>query len=303
VQDSANGKNKVTYSEHPPTESDPGIFDDTWFVGQVGRPNDVIEGKNRVRNPSAVPSGTAWTTRTGSRTAATMSATTRGGMSCFRATTTAGSSFVYLVAADDEFNPASLGDVVPGEVISAGMLVACSGPRNISLRMGFRDSSGAFVSWSDIGPAVTVPANGPLTQLKIENQTVPAGATQVYVHVTNSTASGVGDWVEGTRAFITQGSTLPEFFDGDTPSGATDNEPHYRWTGEPHASTSEKYLPALDIGESSNWNIIEQYRHDGSGWVKVELSHYVFSTVDLGKATVGELDGIRIMGRTVRGEQ
>src|SRR5699024_2663425 len=35
----------------------------------------------------------------------------------------------------------------------------------------------------------------------------------------------------------------------------------------------------------------------------VEVSHEVIATVDLGKATVGELDGIRIMGQTVRGEQ
>src|SRR5699024_8964837 len=101
---------------------------------------------------------------------------------------------------------------------------------------------------------------------------------------------------------IAEVSTSRPYFDGDTPDGATDNESHYRWTGEPHASTSEKYLPALDIGESSNWNIIEQYRHDGNGWVKVELSHYVFSTVDLGKATVGELDGIRIMAKTISGD-
>src|SRR5699024_518295 len=101
---------------------------------------------------------------------------------------------------------------------------------------------------------------------------------------------------------IAEVSTSRPYFDGDTPDGATDNESHYRWTGEPHASTSEKYLPALDIGDSDNWNIIEQYRHDGNGWVKVELSHYVFSTVDLGKATVGELDGIRIMARTISGD-
>ena len=301
VQDSANGKNKVTYSEFAPTPADPGIFDDTWFVGQVGRPEDVIEGKNRVRNPSAVPTGTGWSTRAGNPT--TMSATTRGGMSCFRATTVSGSSYVYLVAAADEFNPSALGDVVAGEVISAGMLVACSGSRSLSLRMGFRDSDGTFIAWSNIGPSSAVPANGALVQLKLENQMVPAGATQVYVHVTNSTPAGAGDWVEGTRAFITQGATLPAYFDGDTPSGATDNEPHYRWTGTTHASTSEKYLPALTIGDSDNWNIIEQYRHDGTGWVRVELSHKVFSSVDLGKATVGELDGIRIMGKTIRGEQ
>ena len=98
-------------------------------------------------------------------------------------------------------------------------------------------------------------------------------------------------------------STVGEYFSGDTEDGETDNESHYRWTGTPHASTSEKYLPALNIGDSDNWNVIEQYRHDGNGWVRVELSHYVFSTVDLGKATVGELDGIRIMARTVSSEQ
>src|SRR5699024_135401 len=52
VQDSANGKNKVTYSDRPPTPADPGIFDDTWFVGQVGRPNDIVEATNLARNPS-----------------------------------------------------------------------------------------------------------------------------------------------------------------------------------------------------------------------------------------------------------
>src|SRR5699024_1290341 len=56
-------------------------------------------------------------------------------------------------------------------------------------------------------------------------------------------------------------ASVVEHFDGDTEDGATDNESHYRWTGEPHSSTSEKYLPALNIGESDNWNIIEQYRH------------------------------------------
>src|SRR5699024_10029063 len=52
VQDSANGKNKVTYSDRPPTPADPGIFDDTWCVGQVGRPNDIVEATNLVSNPS-----------------------------------------------------------------------------------------------------------------------------------------------------------------------------------------------------------------------------------------------------------
>src|SRR5699024_10711594 len=52
VQDAANGKNNVTYSDRPPTPADPGIFDDTWFVGQVGRPNDIVEATNAALNGS-----------------------------------------------------------------------------------------------------------------------------------------------------------------------------------------------------------------------------------------------------------
>src|SRR5699024_11923388 len=51
------------------------------------------------------------------------------------------------------------------------------------------------------------------------------------------------------------------------------------------------------------WNITEQWQYTSAGWKPVEVSHEVIATVDLGKATVGELDGIRIMGQTVRGEQ
>src|SRR5699024_1417578 len=130
--------------------------------------------------------------------------------------------------------------------------------------------------------------------------TVPNTATSLNLRLGNGSTATTAWWDSIT---IEEGSTSGAYFDGDTEDGATDNESHYRWTGTPHASTSEKYLPALNIGDSDNWNIIEQYRHDGTGWVKVELSHHVFSTVDLGKATVGELDGIRIMGQTIRGEQ
>src|SRR5699024_1974996 len=127
----------------------------------------------------------------------------------------------------------------------------------------------------------------------------PSDATSWNITAFNGSQNSTSYW----DAFdIAEVSTSRPYFDGDTESGTTDNESHYRWTGTPHASTSEKYLPALDIGESDNWNIIEQYRHDGNGWVKVELSHYVFSTVDLGKATVGELDGIRIKANTIGSE-
>src|SRR5699024_7273138 len=130
--------------------------------------------------------------------------------------------------------------------------------------------------------------------------TVPDGAAdaRLVLNIRNESNANVS---AGAVVYMDEHWLGPDasYFDGDTEDGATDNESHYRWTCEPHASPSEKYLPALDIGESDNWNVIEQYRHDGTGWVRVELSHRVFSTVDLGKATVGELDGVRIMGQSI----
>src|SRR5699024_3272437 len=298
---SANGKNTVTYSETPPTLADEGIVGDTWFVGQVGRPNDIIEGTNLARNPGAHPDGTPWGWSGGSGVTATMSNQVRGGLNVARATYTAGSSYLYLTSVADYSNPANMAAVGPGTVISARMLVASSVARSLSLRIGFRTSSGGFAAWSAIGPSVSVPADGDLVELKIEGQTVPVGAAFAYVHTTS--APGVGTWVEGTRAMFEVSPTVSPYFDGDTTDGLTDNEPHYRWTGTPHASASEKYLPAIPASGSDAWNITEQWQYTSAGWKPVELNHEVISSVDLGKATVGELDGIRIKGQTIRGEQ
>src|SRR5699024_1444024 len=215
-----------------------------------------------------------------------------------RATLTSTSGYTYLmpgqsVSAIDKLTP-----VTPGETISASMLVACSVAGNRNLRFGFRNSWGAFQSWSADGPSTALQADGDLVELKIENVTVPSGAAYAYVH-TRGPLEGQGNWVEGTHAQIVKSSSIPDYFDGDTPSGATDNESHYRWTGTPHASTSEKYLPAIPDSGSDAWNITEQWQYTSAGWKPVEVSHEVIATVDLGKATVGELDGIRIMARTM----
>src|SRR5699024_10605671 len=299
---SANGKNTVTYAEVPPTPADEGIVGDTWFVGQVGRPEDLVEATNLVLNPSAAPDGSPWGNTGGGGESVAMSNRTRGGLNTARATLTSTSGYTYLmpgqsVSAIDKLTP-----VTPGETISASMLVACSVAGNRNLRFGFRNSWGAFQSWSADGPSTALQADGDLVELKIENVTVPSGAAYAYVH-TRGPLEGQGNWVEGTHAQIVKSSSIPDYFDGDTPSGATDNESHYRWTGTPHASTGEKYLPAIPYSGSDAWNITEQWQYTSAGWKPVEVSHEVIATVDLGKATVGELDGIRIMGQTVRGEQ
>src|SRR5699024_6633812 len=92
---------------------------------------------------------------------------------------------------------------------------------------------------------------------------VPASATraqlrvQMYSGSAASLPAGRRLWADDAVMVVAESeasalAAVATYFDGDTPSGATDNESHYRWTGTPHASPSEKYLPALDIGESSN---------------------------------------------------
>ena len=311
VQDSANGKNKVTYSSHAPTPDDPGIFDDTWFVGQVGRPSDVVEATNLVFNPSfeVAPSDLSLSSGLASAVQSTDSRGILSGAHCL--SVTGASSGIGANSAQIAVYTSP--GISAGEYLGWGwsLLDANAVGLTVSVGVNWHTSGGSFIS-SEYQPYRTVPTSLDVTSSAF---LAPAGTyrAQMIIRFRASDGSSAAPanfnvltdgWLASPAA--SQSSALAAvaaYFDGDTESGTTDNESHYRWTGTPHASTSEKYLPALNIGDSDNWNVIEQYRHDGSGWVKVELSHHVFSTVDLGKATVGELDGIRIMGQSIRGEQ
>ncbi len=302
VQDSANGKNKVNYSDRPPTAADPGIFDDTWFVGQVGRPNDVVEATNLLPNASFENGLTGYIQNTSLSTNTITTSQPYKGQSAARIEAkAAATTFTYI--GTDQFA------VTAGQWLgtSAKVRADTTGVHSRT-RLIFYSSTGSQISAPYLTDVTALGSNYVGLDGAVE---VPAGAVsaRLYAYL-YSNASGAKP--STGQALVTDAwlailahseatalAAVTTYFDGDTSSGESDNESHYRWTGTPHASTSEKYLPALDIGDSDNWNVIEQYRHDGTGWVKVELSHYVFSTVDLGKATVGELDGIRIMARTI----
>lgn len=49
--------------------------------------------------------------------------------------------------------------------------------------------------------------------------------------------------------------------------------------------------------------VTRQQRWDGSTWQDESLSHQVLASLDLGKATVGELDGIRVKARTLSADR
>ena len=299
VQDSANGKNKVTYSDRPPTPADPGIFDDTWFVGQVGRPNDVIEATNLALNGSFE-----------SDSPILEGATLTGGVAnlSFDSSWSSTGSRSLKITPTNHWSTADI-NLPVGGILKPGKTYTIAGDFHLeepqsgninpdwSRRIRVRDF-GADVG----GDEYTQPSpNEAGTFRHVLTFAVASGATSISIRLGNGNSVTPAWWDD---VIICEGAfSSLDYYDGDTEDGETNNESHYRWTGTPHASASEKYLPALNIGDSDNWNIIEQYRHDGTGWVKVELSHHVFSTVDLGKATVGELDGIRIMGQSIRGEQ
>lgn len=290
VQDSANGKNKVNYSDRPPTPSDPGIFDDTWFVGQVGRPNDVVEATNLFTDP-ALKSVGGWSTADSIEAVTFWTGWTENQLPQ--------GLMQKQVSGSVHAESAVVGAVSPGDIVTLGMGFSTNPDCGVSLRIYWYNDSGYM---SNTATQSSGRGLGKFDRITVTGA-APEGAKNFRVSVWMTGSVGAASILYMEALTVEWGTTSGTYFDGDTPSGVTDNESHYRWTGTPHASTSEKYLPALDIGDSDNWNVIEQYRHDGTGWVKVELSHYVFSTVDLGKATVGELDGIRIMAKTIGTEQ
>ncbi|MDN6458119.1 MAG: hypothetical protein L0K38_13960, partial [Yaniella sp.] len=300
---SANGKNGVHYEDAPPTESDPGVAGDTWFVGQVGRPSDVVEATNLAPNPSFEIDTSAWEIRWA------------GGIE-------------YIDRYDNAYLGVSVGDyclgikgtdtvasgtgliqtspiaVSPGEWVNvAGSFRAQeSTPVAVRLRLYWLDSGGNEIGSSNLEPwrvasdlENSVPANRIVGSSPGQ---APSGAVAFrlavwYRDVNGSDAPPAGfvayiDGVHAASASSEAGakSAVATYFDGDTTDGATDDDPHYRWTGTPHASTSEKYLPATE-GLSSNWNVTEQYRYMNGAWENVELSHNVLSSLDLGKLVAG----------------
>ena len=54
--------------------------------------------------------------------------------------------------------------------------------------------------------------------------------------------------------------------------------------------------------QTSDDGIVAQYRWTGAVWESQTLTHEVIASIDLGKATVGELDGGRIEANTIRAE-
>lgn len=272
---SANGKNTVTYDSVPPTPADEGIAGDSWFVGQVGRPNDVVEATNIVANSSLETDAAGWSpyrwTGSGSRTQGAGAF----GDWFYRLTATSA-----ITGAKGRYTDHHT-EVKKGDVWTLSIFVRPSRTISMQARGEFRDGRGVVGDPAQLGQLTECVA-GQWTRIHL-TMTAPGDATlirhQTYLHDATLQA---GDTLDLDAEMIALGQLAP-YFDGDTEDGPTDNDPHYRYAS---TGTSEKYLPATD-GLSDKWNVTEQYRHDGTDWVQVELSHSVISSVDIGALTAG----------------
>ena len=68
-------------------------------------------------------------------------------------------------------------------------------------------------------------------------------------------------------------------------------------TTQPGTAVGDTHFTMSSMGGGGQ--VTRQQRWDGSTWQDEALSHQVISSVDLGKATVGELDGIMVKARTI----
>ena len=265
---SANGKNTVTYAETAPTPADEGIAGDTWFVGSVAD----------IPNPNNLAQNAEFNTLQYQRSDGMASAST--GTSIDLSTDWFSSEPTSLkitpiasnnTTAVDQMlreNPNTAGDAGRTFTISAD--IHLDEPQTGSLwthhrRILVRTRYNGFTSssWRYSDSAPNVAGTH---RVKV-TFTLPAGLEWWYFMLTNGS------------------STTPVYWDNLViEEGTTDG---LFWV----------------TNDDGSWNVVEQYRHNGAAWKPVELNHEVISSVDLGKATVGELDGVRIMGQTVRGEQ
>lgn len=286
---SANGKNTVHFDDHAPTPSDEGVAGDTWFVGRVGRPDEVVEATNLAMNPSLTSlnnilgpgqispsSGTAtivtsdWSESgdTALKISPTSSNNTTAADVIERYNFTDGPQYggrTFTISANFHMDSAQTGSLWS----NARRIVVRAQETGSSVNQSFALSPQAPNVAGDTRLSVTF--------------TLPDELDYWYVLFSNGSSSVPVYWDSVT---VEEGDGAGDYFDGDTVDGETDDESHYRWTGTPHASTSEKFLPSA-FGGSDKWNVTAQYRHDGDEWVQVELSHEVISSLDVGSLTAG----------------
>lgn len=279
------GEANASPSEKYTTTADTGVEGDTWFVGQVGRPNDVVLATNLAKNPKfqnlgeqlgGLGGGQQWggVIQTG---ASAQLSVANGWLKVAPGSSNDPAAYIVDTRYFDETKwqgkTFTVSATLRLDAAQTGSVVADARKLNVGY------VSGSSVYNYNIGMSSQAP-NQPGEYRISVTATIPADAKAWFVRARSGSSVTPTYW---TDVQVEEGSTATPFFYGDTPDGQTANEPHYRFRED---GTSEKYLPATE-GLSSNWNVTEQYRFINGAWENVELSHTVLSSLDLGKLVAG----------------
>ena len=265
---SANGKNTVTYSETAPTPADEGIAGDTWFVGSVA---DIPNPNNLAQNAEF---NTLQYQRSDGMAAPSAGTTLELSTSWFSSAPTS-----LKIIPTGSANATAVDQIMrenPNTAIDAGKTFTISADFHLD-----SPQTGSF--WTHPRRILVRTRSGGSNNYAFATSSIaPNVAGTSRLKVTFTLPSDLEWWY----FLLTNGSsTTPVYWDNLViEEGTTDG---LFWV----------------TNDDGSWNVVEQYRHNGVVWKPVELNHEVIASVDLGKATVGELDGIRIMGQSVRGEQ
>ena len=122
--------------------------------------------------------------------------------------------------------------ITPGATYALSFWFRSSVAGNYQLYFRFRDASGAVVG-DGFGPSIAVSA-GTWARLSMVTQ-APQTAATMQVRTNGNPPDNIGDTFDSTALLVTQGSTLYNYADGNSPS--------WIWSGTPNISMS--FGPAL----------------------------------------------------------
>ena len=233
----------------------PGVTDGTVNSDFVTGQGTVLT--NRVKNPRVGVDLTDWTFNPGAGGSGTSSRVTSGGpiadlpnFARYTWTVAPSGSDVGLIAI-------GTGAVTPGQTYRASFYVRPSwAGASISYVLKWFNASGAYLSSS--GLVVGATTVGGWARRSWPSQAAPPGAARAEVGVLtqpwpgNGTPPPAGATLDVTGVMLSEGSTVPAYFDGGVPDTA-DNR--YDWTGTPDASPSVKGSFLGNLGQMDNWSM------------------------------------------------
>lgn len=191
---------------------------------------------------------------------------------------------VLRVAWDGQF---AAGELVPEDFSRVDVHITAGDRETVAGNLSTREGSAVVVKAQQSGMHTVT-----LVARSLSGKSSPP-SEPVVVDVTVPSFSGAIEAVARSangKNVVTYATVPPTVEDAGT-EGDTwwVNESRLR---DPDDPASEEYIA-----------IVEQWRHDGTAWVQVELAHEVIASVDLGTATVGYLHGQRIVASTIDTEQ